>query len=356
MLIFILTSIFLLLFPTPASAQIMKPAQNIEGEVISILEQRPVEVLGNPQTYQKLEIKLNSGQTITIDHGDQPLPHSVAYQVGDQLVISSTQDLDGNPLYFIIDFVRRPALLFLAIIFIVITIIVGRLKGISSLFSMTITFAGIFLFLIPQLLAGHDPILISLLTSLFIIPITFYLSHGFNKKTTIALFSTIITLSLTAFLAVSFINLARLSGYSTEEAIFLQNIAGGRINIRGLLLAGIIIGTLGVLDDITISQSAVVQQLINLSPRKNFKKIYTSAMSVGRDHIASMVNTLVLAYTGAALPLLLLFFDSSQSFSYLVNLEIVAEEIIRTLVSSLGLILAVPLTTLLATQFLSKEK
>ncbi len=351
-LIFLLT----LLFPKSASAQIMPPAQDIEGQIISILEQRPVQVLGNPQTYQKLEIKLTSGQTITIDHGDQPLPYPVAYQVGDQLIISVSQDLDGQPFYFILDFVRRPSLLLLSIIFIVVTIIVGRLKGFSSLLSMAITFAGIFLFLIPQLLAGRDPILTSLLTSLFIIPITFYLSHGFNQKTTIALFSTIITLAFTAFLASAFINLSRLSGYSTEEAVYLQNIAGGRINIRGLLLASIIIGTLGILDDITISQAAIVQQLINASERKYIKKIYASAMSVGRDHIASMVNTLVLAYTGAALPLLLLFFDGSHTFLALINRELIAEEIIRTLVSSLGLILAVPLTTVFAAQLLKKEK
>jgi uncharacterized membrane protein len=213
---------------------------------------------------------------------------------------------------------------------------------------MGISFLIIIGFILPQIYAGYNPVLIALLGSFFIVPVTFYLSHGLNKKTTIALLGTVISLVITGFLAKAFIDFGRLTGFASEEAGFLQFSRGDVLNIKGLVLAGIIIGVLGVLDDITVAQSAVVEKLKEANPRIGDKKLFTKAMSVGRDHIASMVNTLILVYTGAALPLLLLFVDNTAPFTQIINYEIIAEEIIRTLVGSIGLILAVPITTFLA--------
>jgi len=168
--------------------------------------------------------------------------------------------------------------------------------------------------------------------------------------------STFIALVITGILANVFVEVAKLTGYASEEAGFLQVAKQGMMNIRGLLLAGIIIGTLGVLDDITVSQAAIVQQLKEISSKISPKELFSRAMNIGRDHIASMINTLVLVYTGASLPLLLLFIDSSHSFSEVINYEIIAVEIIRTLVGSIGLIAAVPITTFLAVNFMGKRR
>jgi len=189
---------------------------------------------------------------------------------------------------------------------------------------------------------------------LFIIPITFYLSHGFNKKTTVAVGGTVIALIITGILAGIFVEAAKLTGFASEEAGFLQVAKQGLVNIKGLLLAGIIIGVLGVLDDVTVSQSAIVFQLKQANAKIKAGELYKRAMDVGKDHISSMVNTLVLVYTGAALPLLLLFIDNPHPFSEVVNYEIIADEIVRTLVGSIGLVLAVPITTLIAS--LTAEK
>ena len=213
----------------------------------------------------------------------------------------------------------------------------------------------IFAFILPQISAGHDPIFIAILASLFIIPVTFYLSHGLSRKTTTAVAGTFIALIITGILATIFVNVTRLTGFSSEEAGFLQAEKGGLVNIKGLLLAGIIVSVLGILDDITVSQASVVHQLKKLSPNLTLMQLYSKAMEVGRDHIASVVNTLVLVYAGAAMPLFLLFIDSSRPFGQVINHELIAEEIIRTLVASIGLILAVPITTFLTAYFIKKD-
>ena len=165
-----------------------------------------------------------------------------------------------------------------------------------------------------------------------------------------------IALVITGFLAKFFVQVTRLTGYASEEAAFLQYARQGAVDIKGLLLAGIIIGTLGILDDITIAQAAIVQQLKQANKKMKPKELFSQAMRVGQDHIASMITTLILVYTGAALPLLLLFIDNPLPFSQVINYEIIAEEIIRTLVGSIGLITAVPITTFLASRVKFKTK
>jgi uncharacterized membrane protein len=227
-------------------------------------------------------------------------------------------------------------------------VFIGKWQGATSLVGMGLSFLVIFKFILPKISAGSDPVQIAILGSLVIIPATFILSHGLNKKTGIAIAGTLIALIITGVLAKAFVEAAKLTGFASEEAGFLQAYKPDLINIKGLLLAGIIIGVLGVLDDITVSQSAIVEQLKEANPRLKAGELYKKAMTVGKDHIASMVNTLVLVYTGAALPLLLLFVDNPHPFSEIVNYEIIADEVVRTLVGSIGLMLAVPITTFIA--------
>lgn len=328
--------------------------ETLEGEVVGIIEEKelifPNET--NSQLYQKLKILVTKGslkdKEIIVENGNLPSVNIPKYKSGDNLVIYYSKDFEGFDTFYIADYVRRSPLLWLFLIFVVLAIAVGRWQGITSLIGMGISFVVIFKLILPQIYSGADPVQTAILGSLIIIPVTFFLSHGVNKKTTVAMVGTLIALMVTGVLADTFVNLTRLTGFSSEEAGFLQSFRPDLINIKGLLLAGIIIGVLGVLDDITISQAAIVQQLKIVNTKLNPGDLYKKAMTVGRDHIASMVNTLILVYTGASLPLLLLFIDNPHTFSEIINYEIVAEEIVRTLVGSIGLIMAVPITTFIA--------
>lgn len=328
--------------------------ETLEGQVVQILEEKQITPMGvkKSQLYQKLEILITKGslkdKKITIENGDLPISNLQKYKVGDELVITYSKDFEGNYNFFITDYIRRDALSWLFIIFVVIAVAVGRWQGVTSLIGMGISFLVIFKFILPKISAGSDPVQIAILGSLVIIPATFILSHGVNRKTGIAVVGTLIALIITGILANTFVEASKLTGFASEEAGFLQAFKPGIINIKGLLLAGIIIGVLGVLDDITISQSAIVQQLKTVNPKLKAGELYKKAMIVGRDHIASMVNTLILVYTGAALPLLLIFIDNPHPFSEIVNYEIIADEVVRTLIGSIGLILAVPITTFIA--------
>lgn len=324
----------------------------LEGEIVKILEEEIVAQLDEQTLYQKLAVLITKGsledEEIAVEVGDVPIVGQPKYKTGDEVLVSYSHDFEGNEAFYITDFIRRKPLTWLLFIFVILTVAVGRWRGASSLLGLGASFLVIFKFILPYIYAGYDPVFIAIAGSFFIIPLTFYLSHGFNKKTTVAMAGTIVALVITGFLAKFFVEGAKLTGYASEEAGFLQAAKQGTMNIKGLLLAGIIIGALGVLDDITVSQAAIVQQLKQTNPRISLKELFSRAMGVGQDHIASMVNTLVLVYTGAALPLLLLFTDNPHPFTEVINYEIVAEEIVRTLVGSIGLVLAVPMTTLFA--------
>ncbi len=342
--------IFALIFPTPIFAQSEKPL-TYQAEIIKIIEEKPIEVFGKIQTYQKLELKIldqdKKGQSIEIETGTLPLVNVPYYRQGDKVLISQTQTPQGSQ-YFIEDFVRTDPLLALFLLFLILTLIIARKKGILSIFGMIISFLFIFYLILPQIAAGANPIFISLLSALFLIPLTFFLSHGFNCKTLSAIIATLISLFFTSLLALLFISQSNLTGYSTEEAGFLSFQNPNQINMINLLLAGIIIGLLGILDDITIAQSAIVFTLKKENPKQTFKSLYTKSMQIGRDHISSMVNTLIIVYTASSLPLFLLFLDSSKTFVQAINYEPITEEIIKMLISSISLILAVPLTTFIA--------
>lgn len=328
----------------------------IEAVVTKVIEDSQIiEDNGNKHPYQKLGLIGTSGQykgkNLVVENGKFDQSGVVIYKLGDSVVLSVAKDFQDHDLITITDYVRRLPLLLLFGIFIVMTIIVGGLRGASSLLGMIVTFSIIFLFILPQVLKGGDPVLVTIFASLFIIPITFCLSHGLNKKTLCAVGGTLIALLITGLLAALFVNNTHLSGFASEESNYLDVLKHGSINMQGLLLAGIIIGLLGVLQDITISQAAVVYQLKNANSKLKFHQLFTGAMDVGRDHIASMANTLILVYAGVSLPLLLLFINNPLPFSTVINFEIIAEEVVRTLVASIGLIIAVPITTLLTVAF-----
>lgn len=270
------------------------------------------------------------------------------YEVGDRVIVNEEQNPMVEDSYFIADYIRGPSLFWITALFVVLVLGIGRWHGVRSLIGLASSFGIIFYVILPYLQRGVHPILVAVGGSALIMLVTFYLSHGFNRKTTIAVAGTFFSLIATGVLSLIFISMAKLTGFATEEAAFLQITQGESFNAQGLLLAGIIIGTLGVLDDITLSQASVVQELIQTNPKLSNQALFRKAMNVGKDHIASLVNTLILVYTGGSLPLLLLFSNSNVSTQMLFNFEMIAEEVVRTLVGSIGLILAVPITTFLA--------
>lgn len=331
--------------------------QTLRGRVESI-EVEEIQEYDQAQTviYQIAIIRLTSGsragELVTVEYnrtlsqGEQPL------KANDTVLLNHSQDQSGGSVYYVIDFVRTEALFNLFVLFVIIVLIVGRKHGVTSLLGLVSSFAIIFAVILPGIQAGYQPILVALVGAILIISITFYLSHGLSEKTTLAVVGTIISLIVTGMLAWYFSDAARLTGFGAEEVAFLQVLKSGQLQVRSLFLAGIIIGALGILDDITISQASIVKELKLTDPKLKPNQLFFKAMNVGRDHIASLVNTLILVYTGSALPLLLLFtIDSSRSTWDVVNYEIIAEEIVRTLVGSIGLVLAVPITTALAAWF-----
>ena len=230
----------------------------------------------------------------------------------------------------------------------VVALTVGHWQGLTSLLGLAASFAVIFYYTLPQIAGGGEPITIVIISCLIIVPIIFILSHGFNKTTWVAMAGTILAMIITGLLIVFFVELAALTGLASEEAGFIIAQHGDLINMKNLLIAGMLFATLGVLDDVTISQAAIVEELKIANDNLGPWQLYRQAMKLGRDHIASMINTLILVYAGASFPLLLLFTYSAESLGLVLNLELIAEELVRTLTGSIGLIAAVPLTTVLA--------
>jgi len=345
-LVFLVFSGFALAAEKPAEVK----EELFEGRITKILEDKG-------DGYQKLEVLVSSGRLkgkkIEVEVGKVKTVYDISYKKGDEVAVVRTYD-KRKEIFEIRGYVRRFTLFWLLVIFVVLAVIVGRWRGLASLASMAFTFLVIFKFILPQILVGWDPVATAIVGAVIIIPVTFYLSHGFNPKTTVAIFGTVISLVIVGILAKVFTGAARLTGFG-EEMGFLQATGFSMLNPKGLLLAGIIIGVLGILDDVTVSQAAVVYQLKKTKVGSQVKELYKRAMEVGRDHIASMVNTLVLVYAGASLPLLLLFVNNPVPAEQILNYEILAEEIVRTLVGSIGLILAVPITTFLATTISFEE-
>lgn len=328
-------------------------SDTVRAKVLDILEEGEVNLDSNIQNYQILLVKIqegpHTGQLAEIDYGLRQIrPPGLTIKAGDMLLVTTSELPDGSINVYFTDFIRSQSLLWLLSAFILFSVIISGWKGVRSIVGMAFSLIVVTAYIIPQVLQGSDPVLISISGAFLLLTVTLYLTYGWTMKTHAAVIGTLLSLLLTGFLAHYFINLTRLTGFGSEDALFLAQQSQVQINLRGLVLGGMIIGALGVLDDLVITQASAVMEIYLIDPQQEFWKLFRSAMRIGQDHVAATVNTLVLAYTGAALPTMLLFSLSGENFSYLVNLEFVTEEIVRTLVGSLGLIAAVPITTYLA--------
>jgi uncharacterized membrane protein len=297
----------------------------------------------------RVSIHLTSGPTKGDDGRFEisSIDSAVHIRDGDRLVVHHEPDNPPDLRYFFQDFQRGTPLTALALLFAVAVLVLGRWQGLRALLALGVTGVVLVAFAFPAILDGHDPTAVALVAAVVIAVAALYLTHGVNDMTTVALLGTFAALAVTAALAAVFTSLAHFTGFGSEDAFYLQ-FASAEIDVRGLILAGIIIGSLGVLDDVTVTQASAVWQLHEANPGYSVGRLYSAAIKIGRDHIASTVNTLVLAYAGASLPLLLLFAGAGRSLSEVAVGELVAVEVVRTLVGSIGLVATVPLTTALA--------
>jgi uncharacterized membrane protein len=333
------------LSPAPAGAN-----TTVTAQVVEIVEEGIVEVNGQPKPYQIVQVRVLegrwAGEVVTIDYGKtQVAPPGMSVHLGDTILVDFSQRGDGSWQAYFLDFVRTPSMLWLLGLFVTGTILLSGRKGVRSLVAMGFSFVVIIGFILPRILAGANPIAVSTVGAFIILAATLYVVYGWTLKTHAAVLGILIALSLTGLLAFYFIGLNRLTGFGSEEAIYLTQLLPVSIDLRGLVLSSMLIGTLGVLDDLVITQTSAVFELHRANPELMFGNLYSRAMRIGQDHVAATVNTLVLAYTGAALPLLLLVTLAGEQFATFINREFVTEEVVRTLVGSLGLIAAVPITT-----------
>jgi uncharacterized membrane protein len=275
------------------------------------------------------------------------LSQGLRFDLGERVVMGYNPQSPEGFQYQFADRARQSVLWTLAAFFVVVVLALARLRGVFALIGLAASIAVLLLFVLPAIVEGASPLAVAVVGAAAIAFLALYLTHGIGDMTTVALLGTLGALGVTAALATVFVEAARLSGFADDSAFYLRA-AGGQIDLQGLILAGIIIGGLGAIDDITVTQASAVWQLAGANESLGMRELFRRGMTIGRDHVASTVNTLVLAYAGAALPLLLLFVLSEQSLGTVANGEVVAIEILRTLVGSIGLVAAVPLTTWLA--------
>lgn len=278
---------------------------------------------------------------------DLPAEGYPEFRVGDVVELAAS-DLPGQGItWFVTDIRRLGSLGWLALVFVAGVLLVGRWRGLRSLVGLGLSLWVVIGFMLPAILSGSSPPVVALVGGTAILLLTLYLSHGVNAMTTAAAVGTLGALVLTVVIALVAIDGTRITGFASEDAVSAR-FALGELDLRGLVLAGLIVAALGVLDDVTVSQASTVFTVHDADPSQTFGQLVGRGMRVGRDHIASVVNTLFLAYAGASLGLLVLFSTSGLPLRELVNTELVAVELVKTMVGSLGLLAAVPLTTVIA--------
>ncbi|MFF3437188.1 YibE/F family protein [Streptosporangium sp. NPDC002721] len=304
----------------------------------------------DPATCGDAKVELTSGPRAGhfVTSGLPSGPGSQKFAAGDDVILIHTPD-GGElelPPYQISDHDRSSPLWLAGVAFAAAVIAFGRWRGVMALVGLAITFVLLLMFVIPAILTGQQPLLVAIVGAAAIMLTVLYLTHGFTVPTSMAVVGTLISLSLTGVLSYAAIGLAQLNGITDESSFYLD--VSYRINTEGLLLASIIIGSLGVLDDVTVTQAVTVTELAHANPGYTFAQLYRAAARVGRAHIASVINTIILAYAGASLPLLLLVSVGEQPLGEVLTNPVIATEIIRSVVGTLGLIAAVPITTSLA--------
>jgi uncharacterized membrane protein len=323
-------------------------AEQVHGEVTAIeREECPEELPDDVNGCGTAQVQLTD-ETTADPEVEAPLPNGPGapeIAEGDDVVLIQTVSQDGEG-YAIVDHQRSNQLWVLAAAFALAVVAFGRWRGLAALAGLAVTFALLVFFVVPAILAGEPPLLVAIVGSTAIMLTVLYLTHGITLATTVAVLGTLASLTLTGLLSLAAVSALHLTGIIDDISASLGSTHS--VNMEGLLLAGIVIGSLGVLDDVTVTQSATVSELALANPTYGVRQLYHAGSRVGRSHIASVINTIILAYAGSSLPLLVLIVAINDSFGGVVTDQIIAQEIVRSVVATLGLIAAVPITTGLA--------
>lgn len=326
------------------------PADLGETTEATVRDLRVTQTLDSPRGEVRVEevlLTLADGVLVTVERTVREGDPVFTLARGDRVLVTESQGPEG-PRYSVVDRARRVPLTVLAVAFAALVLAVSGWHGLRSLVGLLASLLVILRFLIPAILSGADPIIVTVAGALLVMATTLFVAHGVNRRSFVALGGTAGALIATALLAAASIRFAELTGIATDDAATLQALLPGQIDARGLLLSGVIIGALGVLDDVTMTQSSAVFELRAANPRLGPDELMRRGMNVGRDHIAATLNTLVLAYAGGALPLLVILSAGPEQLGTLISRDLLATEIVRTIVGSAGLVLAVPITTALA--------
>jgi len=336
-----------------------------KAQVVRVIKEQE-QARANGQKYIQQDVLLKGiegemqGKEVTFHGiGDIDVLSSVYVKEGDKVLVLANPTTEGTTEYFITDHVRSGKLLIMTIVFVILILWVGKKQGAKSLIALVLSFVIIMLIIIPLILRSYNPVTVSVFGSVLILAAIIYFTWGWTKKAHVAMFSIIISLIITGLASWFFTTLTKLTGTASEDIMSLLSIGNFVVDFKGLLLAGIILGTVGVLDDVIISQISSVEQLKQANPELGSLELIKRTSKIGIDHLSSMTNTLFLAYAGAALPLLLLFYVKQEpflSFSQIINNEMIATEIVRTLVGSICLTLAVPISTISAAYLLKGER
>lgn len=365
--ILLLTFIFLGLSFKPVFAQANAPLQApkqefYKAQVVQIVEQGSKKINGYNTYYQTLRVKIDNGTTkgkfTVIQNGaESQITKDQLTKLNQEIIVSQTQYANGQTQYAIYDFYRLNTIIIFIFLFFGAVVLIAGLKGVGSFFGMLVSLGTIIFFIVPNILHGADPLTVTLEGGTLIIIVSTYLAHGISKKTTIALVSTLIALFLTAGFAILAINLNSITGLGNEDAFALQIGSTNIIDIKGLFLSGVIIATLGALNDITTTQSSTIYELKKANPALKFTELFEKGFTVGKEHIASLVNTLILAYAGGAFAVFIFFVLNPAKIPYwvILNNEVISDEVIKVIAGSVGLLLSVPIVTALAAYVFSRK-
>lgn len=329
----------------------------VKARVLEIVKQEMRIIPGTDAQHSNQTIKLKilegdeKGKEITVDNDYLNLKKGEVFYLRHAVSV-----FDGTNYYSVDEPYRLPQVFFLIGLFVLAVFIFGGIQGVRGILSLAGSLLLILYVLLPGILHGYSPLLVTIGVSSLIIIIGSYITHGFNKTTSSAVLGMVATVSITGLLAYWSVHFTRLSGFGSEEVVYLNLNTSGDIDVVGLLLGGITIGLLGVLYDAAIGQAIAVEELHRIAPHVSKKIIYQRAIRIGREHIGALVDTLAIAYVGVSLPLLLWFYQSStESIWVTMNREIFSTEIVRTMVGSIGLILAVPITTMVSVWILTRK-
>ncbi|MFM1826318.1 MAG: hypothetical protein RLZZ37_953 [Actinomycetota bacterium] len=349
------------IFRLEGNLDAVEGSEYILAEVVSELNKDCVGIPQNPEANQKVTCEIykanykstNGIQTeIEFEFDSTNTNYKLENGSKVQLLRIPANEYDSEVFLFM-DVDRSELLIIVALIFSIITLIIGKLRGLGAIVGLVSTFFVLLTFLLPALLEGKDPLTIAVISSCGLVLFLLYIAHGISIRTSVAVLGTLFGIILTAILSTIVIRFGNFSGISSDDDFLLSGVTS--IRLDGLLLAGIIFASVGVLNDVTVTQASSVWEIKNSNPKLSIFELFRSGMRIGRDHIASTVYTLLFTYTGAALPTLLLIFISDRPTQFILSSEAISQEIVRTLVGSIGLVLAVPITTILAAVLAEKS-